>query len=186
MKQDKIVITGGPGTGKTAIIEKLQASGYHCFPEIIRLMTLEAKQDGTMQTIGSNPISSVSDPMKFNAKIIKGRVAQFIDAQQLKKSPVFFDRGIPDVLGYMEFFGQKHKKNFVEACENFVYDKVFLLPPWKEIYVRDNERFESFKEAEQIHFCLEKVYGKMGYVPITVPKGSIENRVSFILNQIEN
>ena len=35
----RIVITGGPGTGKTALVRELENRGYDCFHEIIREMT---------------------------------------------------------------------------------------------------------------------------------------------------
>ena len=39
----KIVITGGPGSGKTSLIDFLEENGYQCQNEISRQVTLEAK-----------------------------------------------------------------------------------------------------------------------------------------------
>ena len=44
MKKELVVITGGPGTGKTTIIDALIEQGYACFPEISRKITLNAKK----------------------------------------------------------------------------------------------------------------------------------------------
>ena len=184
MNIKKIVITGGPGTGKTSIINALKNQNYHCYDEIIRALTLEAKNDVDARSQISNPIAFVNDPMGFNTKLINGRVDQFIQANKTNKKLSFFDRGIPDVLAYMDFFNQKYDDMFTNACENHKYYNVFILPPWKAIYKSDNERFETFDEAIKIHYCLKQVYKKFGYNIIEVPFGTIEERTNYIINSI--
>ncbi len=184
--QQRIVITGAPGTGKTSIINKLEASSFFCFHEVIRDFTLEAKEDSSNDTFDSNPLAFVKDPFEFNTKILNGRINQYIQSLENNDPTIFFDRGIPDVLAYMNFFNQKYTSEFMKACQEYIYDKVFLLPPWKDIYISDNERFESFEEAKQIHYHLEKTYRDNGYKIELVPFGSVEERVDFILNSINN
>ena len=54
--QKKIkVIIGGPGTGKTSIIDELKARGYCCYPEISREVTMEAKKQGIDQLFLEQP-----------------------------------------------------------------------------------------------------------------------------------
>ncbi|WP_411030463.1 AAA family ATPase [Spongiimicrobium sp. 3-5] len=186
MNQERIVVSGGPGTGKTSVILALEASGFFCFHEIIRSMTLKAKEEGDTSSFASNPIASVSDPLRFNQRILDGRRDHFLKATEVKEPFVFYDRGLPDVLAYMDFFDQSYEKNFVTVCEEHTYDKVFLLPPWEEIYVSDNERFESYEEAILIHDCLVSTYLRFGYSPLIVPKGSVKERVTFVLQQIKS
>jgi predicted ATPase len=57
---------------------------------------------------------------------------------------------------------------------------VFLLPPWKEIYKQDNERYESFEEAEKIYHCLLEGYKKYRYEVIEIPFGTLASRMEFI------
>ncbi|MDF1518279.1 MAG: AAA family ATPase, partial [Lutibacter sp.] len=45
--QTKIVITGGPGTGKSTVIKELAKRNFTCMPEISREITLNARQNGT-------------------------------------------------------------------------------------------------------------------------------------------
>ena len=186
MNTKRIVITGGPGTGKTSIINALKKKNFHCFEEIIRTLTLAAKKEGDVSTHISNPIAFVSDPMLFNTKLLDGRIKQFKQADTLQKNISFFDRGIPDVLAYMGFFNQKYGDKFINACRDNVYNHVFLLPPWEAIYTSDNERFETFEESKKIHQHLIKIYKKFGYHIIDVPFGTIEERTDFILNSIKN
>ncbi|NHF60275.1 ATP-binding protein [Flavobacteriaceae bacterium TP-CH-4] len=180
MGQRKIVITGGPSTGKTSLIEGLEKGGHHCFHEVIRSMTLEAKHEGEIKHFTTNPIALVSDPMDFNRKILKARVQHYREATLLPQSNVFFDRGIPDVLAYMDHFGQDYGNEFIDTAAENRYDTVFLLPIWEAIYVSDNERFESYDEALAIHDHLWEAYTRFGYHVIEVPRDTVEGRVAFI------
>ena len=184
MNTKKIVITGGPGTGKSSIITALKNKNFECFDEIIRSLTLEAKKEGDTSKHISNPIAFVNDPMTFNTNLINARISQFKEADVLKKETIFFDRGIPDVLAYMGFFKQDYTNYFIKACELHTYNYVFVLPPWKAIYKTDNERFESFQESSEIHNHLMDTYKRFGYTIVDVPFDTIENRADYILKHL--
>lgn len=180
----KIVITGGPGTGKTSIINQLKHLDFYCFDEIIRTLTLEAKQSHDPSEHKSNPIAFVNDPMDFNTRLLNGRLEQFKQASNIRESLVFFDRGIPDVLAYMKFFNQDYQPDFLNVCEHHKYHRVFLLPPWKSIYISDNERLETFDESVEIHDLLKQVYEDFGYEITEVPHGTITDRARFIIENL--
>ena len=99
---------------------------------------------------------------------------------------VFFDRGIPDVHAYLEFFKTEYPSYFIEKSTKHLYTKVFMLPPWKEIYTSDNERYESFEQAVKIYHHLQKTYQKIGYTIATVPFGTVKERTDYILDAIKN
>ena len=105
-------------------------------------------------------------------------------AQKANGKSIFFDRGIPDVVAYMDFFQQTYESVFTEACETLRYDQIFLMPPWKEIHISDNERYESFEESVSIYACLKQAYENYSYDVTIVPKASITERTRFILNHI--
>ena len=184
MKTKRIVVTGGPGTGKTSVIKYLEAANFYCYHEVIRDMTKNAMEKENITNYETNPLLFVSDPDKFNKKILNGRIQQFKDGDIKTENIVFYDRGIPDVLAYMDFFKQDYADEFMNACTNYVYDQVFIFPPWEEIYVSDNERSESFEEATQIHQNLLHTYQKYGYNCLEVPFGNIEERANFIIKNI--
>ncbi len=185
MKSKKVVITGGPSTGKTVIIQQLEAYGYTCFHEIVRSMTLEAKKKGNPESFITNPLAFVKDPFEFNQKILSGRMEQYSMSVNINNPFVFFDRGIPDVLAYMDYFDQSYTRDFEEACAANRYDKVVILPPWEKIYVSDNERLESFEEAIEIHEHLKRTYTRYDYEPILIPTGTVEERISLILKELK-
>ena len=175
----KIVITGGPGTGKTSLVSFLLNKGYQCMPEISREITVEAQKKGIEQLF-------LKDPILFSQKLLEGRTKQFKDTQHLKNTFLFFDRGLPDITAYMDYTNTVYPDHFLSTCHSLKYDFVFLLPPWKEIYKQDNERYETFEEAQIIHDYLLKGYEKYGYRVIEIPFGSLENRKEFIFNKLRD
>jgi len=177
LNKEIVVIIGGPGTGKTTIIEGLLAKGFCCYPEISREVTLEAKKQGIEQLFLENPLL-------FSELLLEGRKKQFHNAQKEPHNIVFLDRGIPDVLAYMHYIGDSYPAFFDQACRDHIYTKIFLLPPWEDIYISDNERYENFEQAKLIYNHLTETYQKYGYDLIEVPKGTVEERISFILNQL--
>jgi len=184
VKTEKIVITGGPSTGKTSVVKALENRGYCCIHEFIRGMTAAEKEDDTSKDFKVNPILSVEDPAAFNNTLLKGRIAQYQSIKDTNEKVVFLDRGIPDVHAYMNCFGQPYDEAFEQPAHSFRYDRVLILPPWREIYATDAERFETYEEAVQIFAALEKTYQNFGYETVPVPKGSIAERVEFILDLV--
>jgi len=180
----KIVISGGPATGKTAIIDYLKSNDYCCFEEVIRKLTVAAQDAGDITEAHSNPIALVSDSEKFNTTLINLRVDDYLASNNSTKDICFFDRGMPDVLAYMHYFKQSIPEEFVSICEANTYDYMFLLPPWKAIYTDDEERFETFEQATDIYHHLRDTYKQFGHKIIEVPFGTVEDRAKYILNSI--
>ncbi|OAB28794.1 Predicted ATPase [Flavobacterium fryxellicola] len=177
MQKEIIVIIGGPGTGKTTIIGGLVAKGHCCYPEISREVTLEAKKQGIEQLF-------LEKPLLFSELLLEGRKKQFYNATKEPHEIVFIDRGIPDVLAYMHYIGDSYPATFDIACREHTYSKIFILPPWEEIYISDDERYENFEQAKLIYNHLTETYQNYGYNLIEVPKDTMDNRILFILDEI--
>ncbi len=80
------------------------------------------------------------------------------------KGPVLFDRGIPDVMGYLLLCQLSVPAHIEKAAQDFRYNQqVFLAPPWAEIYTKDNERKQSEAEATATYDRMVTVYSKLGY-----------------------
>ena len=177
MQKEIIVIIGGPGTGKSTIIDALTQKGYCCYPEISREVTLNAKKEGIEQLF-------LEDPLLFSKLLLEGRIKQHQNAIKEPHDIVFLDRGIPDVLAYMHYIGDHYPSYFDEACRTHLYSKIFILPPWEEIYLSDAERYENFEQANLIYHFLKDTYESYGYKLIEVPKNTLDNRILFILDYI--
>jgi predicted ATPase len=174
--QKKIVITGGPGSGKSVVINELKQRDFICMPEISREVTLSARKNGIEQLF-------INDPILFSKMLLEGRILQYQEAGLSGAKIVFFDRGLPDVNAYLDYSGIKYDKYFHQMAEGHAYHKIFIMPPWLDIYEMDTERYESYDQAREIYLYIEKIYLRLGYELISVPLGSVEERVDFILKQ---
>lgn len=179
MKTKRIVITGGPGSGKTALINYLEKENHPVIHEISRDIILEAQKQGVEQLFLKNPIL-------FSQKLLEGRLKQFHEAAKHEGTILFYDRGMPDVTAYMDFVNTEYPEDFSSICKENRYDIIFVLPPWKEIYHTDNERYESWEQAEKIFEFLKNGYRGYGYEIVEVPVATIKDRVSYILNYLNN
>lgn len=177
MNTRRIVITGGPGTGKSSIIDELKQRGYICFDEISRQITLEARNNGVEQLF-------LTQPLLFSQLLLEGRTKQFIEADKHENTTVFLDRGLPDILAYMDFFGSDYPDDFINTCQNNSYDGIFILSPWQEIFKCDSVRYETFEQSELIHERLLTIYEKFNYHLINIPFDTVEKRVDFIIHYL--
>ena len=172
----KVVITGGPGTGKSTVITALQ-NQYTCMPEVSRSVTREAQMRGIDQLF-------LKDPLVFSELLLKERINQYQRAEESSEGTIFFDRGIPDVMGYLDFLGVEYPERFRAESLQRRYDRVLMMPPWKKIYQTDTERYESFDQSLLIFEALKNTYSKLGYSFEIIPEASVDNRIEFILNAI--
>ncbi len=170
----RVVITGSPGAGKTSIINGLKNLGYSIFEEYSRSLIENAQKDNKSNFF-------LEDPLKFSEELMKERKKQFENAYRLnktKKNIIFYDRGIHDVFAYLLTIG-KGNAYWKKKVLKFQYDLVFLVAPWRKIYVRDNQRLETFKVAQSYYPYIKKTYS-MKHDVIEIPQMTIGERVAFV------
>lgn len=183
-KLERIVITGAPGTGKTSVIEALKNKGYHIFPEVIREFTAQETATQEEPQTATNPIVFAKDSLDFNQKLMDGRKKQFNAALEITPGPLFYDRGLPDVLAYMDYFDQSYGPDFEQLCASHRYDRVYIMPPWEEIFHSDGGRFETYQQALDLHESLLTRYSAFDYQLLTVPKDTVAARVEHIMKSL--
>ncbi|MUK67744.1 AAA family ATPase [Aliivibrio fischeri] len=180
MNQDNfIILTGGPSSGKTTVINALKARNFFCSEEAGRKIIrnqLEQKGDALPW----------ANKQAFGNLVLRYGIASYLKHQS-KNNIVFFDRSIVDVLAFFNLEKVKISDVLVSKITNFKYhSKVFIFPPWKDIFTNDNERREDFNVAINFYNEIIVAYEKSGYELVEVPFGTVDERVKFILAKLEN
>ncbi|KFI24182.1 AAA family ATPase, partial [Paenirhodobacter enshiensis] len=93
MSDHFFVVTGGPGAGKTSLITELARRGFQTIPESGRAIIREEMQSG-------GDALPWADRMAYAERMMERDLHAHRAAQALP-SPVIFDRGIPDIMGYL-------------------------------------------------------------------------------------
>ena len=169
------IITGGPGGGKTSILENLALRGYNYIPETARQIIKGRLSKG---------FSPRPDPMVFAQQIFDQDWKNYLSNSNLS-SLLFFDRSFMDSACMLfESNADSYYKIRDTHLVNRYNRKVFITPPWKEIYRNDHERDQSFEQSIEVYEKLEKWYRKHGYEMVVLPKDTIETRAKFILSQV--
>jgi predicted ATPase len=171
------IFTGGPGAGKTTVLEALHARGYPVVEEAGRKIILEQK------AIGGN-IHHQGDRIAYRDLMLSRAIADF-ERMSGEEGPVFFDRGIPDLAGYNALIGAEIPQAMRDAAEIYRYNPdVFVFPPWREIYANDSERKQDFAEATETWQAAVDILPLFGYRVVEVPRASVEARAQFVLDRI--
>ena len=125
-----------------------------------------------------------SDTILFAELMLSWEMRSYHIAEQ-SSGPVFFDRGVPDVLGYLRVLGAPIPDHMRRAAKTFRYDRtVFLAPPWREIFCQDRERKQDFDEAVRTYESMVAIYTELDYELVEIPRSPVEERVAFILRSI--
>ncbi len=175
-KTKRVIITGGPGTGKTTIIKLLESHGFPCHKEAARaVIKVQLEKDSDLL-----PWKNLE---KFSDEVFSQQQLQY--GQAVPNICNFYDRGMPDVIAYLrrDDIASPHLDEVVPAYP--YYKEVFVTPPWEDIYKKDNERREDFKTMVEIHQSLIKTYGSFGYNVIEVPFVRAKKRMEFVLERLQ-
>ncbi|HEY4208505.1 MAG TPA: AAA family ATPase [Puia sp.] len=173
----KYIITGGPGAGKTTLLEGLRQCRYPCYAEASRQLIIEEKEKGS----DCLPWINLHG---FAQKVLQRMSHDFDTA--LSAPITFFDRGIPDIIAYLQAAGLPVEEIYHKTAEKLRYaPRVFLLPPWQDIYVQDDERWQTFEEAKILDGRLRSAYLHAGYRVVELPLTTIQDRIRFIQNRLQ-
>jgi predicted ATPase len=171
------VITGASGAGKSTLLAALNQLGYAVFPEAALAILREQRACGGSVLPGSNRQAFLEEVLKRNIDNHQ--------AAQLLKGPVFFDRGIPECLAWLQLSDVALEPHHLEAPTLYRYaSTVFVAEPWPEIYVQDAERQASFDRATRSYEPTVNAYVAAGYSTCILPKVSVQERVAFIVDRV--
>ncbi|MGW1456182.1 AAA family ATPase [Salegentibacter agarivorans] len=169
------VITGGPSTGKTTVINMLAERGYKTTIEHARHYI------DTMRTEGQTVEELRSNRKKFQIGVLDMQIEQ--EASILPQDLVFLDRAIPDAMAYYQFLKLDYDEKLLTAVKNTSYKKIFILD--RLPFTKDYARTEDEEAQKKIHQLIIDVYTSLGFPIVSVPVLPPTERVEFILKNIE-
>ncbi|WP_237453204.1 MULTISPECIES: AAA family ATPase [Pseudooceanicola] len=106
-------------------------------------------------------------------------------AAQALSGPVIFDRGTPDIIGYLTLSGLPVPPQVAAAAKAARYNaSVFLAPYWDEIFSQDTERKQTRAEAEATGAVMCETYTALGYEITELPRTDITSRADFVYAQL--
>ena len=172
-KSNWYVITGGPSSGKTTVLEELAKLGYLIYPEAARIfIDKEIAKGKSLKEIRS-------DEAKFQREVLKMKIR--VENSAPKDKIVFFDRAIPDSIAYYQICGL-NLKEVLKFCQNKVYRKIFFLEQLP--FDQDYARIEDNETIKKLNKLLKESYQDLGYEVINIPAMSVKERVQKILTEI--
>jgi predicted ATPase len=173
----RVIITGGPGAGKTTLLLALQARGYTIVGDSPRTII----QDRLRRHLSPRP-----NAYEFVHETLRMDIENFVQ-HAATPGHVFFDRSVLDALCSLDHVTPLSESQLSMWLSKYqYYSKVFVLPPWRAIYVNDAERDHTFEHAEWVHNITQTWYHRCGYQLIGVPKVSVAERCTYVLQALAN
>ncbi|APU18585.1 MULTISPECIES: AAA family ATPase [Actinoalloteichus] len=168
-----VVVTGGPGSGKSTLLDALHRAGFARSDEAGRGVIRD------QSAIGGRALPWLDQDLFAEAMLCWELRSYRLAAEQ--RGTVFFDRGVPDIVGYLRLEGRPVPDHVHVAAQRFRYhQRVLIAPPWPEIYTPDVERRQSVEVAEQTYASMVTTYTEYGYELVELPRASVEERLRFV------
>jgi predicted ATPase len=168
-----VVISGCSSSGKSSLLAELGRRGYAFVEEPGRRIVKEELE------LGGSALPWM-DRAAFARRCIALALSDFRAARRQEGKWVFFDRGLIDASVALEHLTGEPTLEALRRSHRF-YRRVFLAPPWPEIYVLDRERRHSLETALIEYSRLLGTYPSLGYETIILPQVSVAERADFVL-----
>src|SRR6185295_14436206 len=124
----RIAVTGGPGAGKTTLLLALQARGYTIVGDSARTIIQDRRRRG---------LSPRPNAYEFAHEALRLDIENFVH-HAATPGHVFFDRTVLDALCGLDRLSPLRASELSMWLSKYQYHgRVFVLPPWKAIYVND-------------------------------------------------
>lgn len=172
----RFILSGCSGGGKSTLLAELLARGFPVFDEPGRRIVRE------QQALGGSAVPW-RDPESFASRAIHLARADYEAASEIK-GPIFYDRSLIDAISFLEELGRVSVNHAEMLVTHRYASLVFLVPPWREIFTKDDERQADFKDAVDEYERLLRFYPRYGYKTIIVPKAPVAVRADFVLREV--
>ena len=168
------VITGGPCSGKTTIVNILAERGYKTTIE-------DARHYIDSQLAEGKTVNEIRRHQKeFQLKVLNMQIDQ--EADLAKQDVVFLDRAIPDARAYYQFLNLPEDDGLTKMMAIVSYKKIFILDYLP--LVDDYARREDAAAQKKIHKLITEVYESLPFPVVHVPVLPPQERVDYILKNL--
>ena len=166
-----VLISGCSGGGKSTLLSELKRRGHAVVEEPgRRIIAAEIK--------GSGRALPWANLAAFAERAVELSLRDRDEATGTSGF-VFFDRGLIDAAVALEHAtGMPALKRYAVLRYN---PRVFVTPPWPEIYANDADRQHSLQEAIAEYKRLLAAFASLGYQVEVLPKIDVTSRADMIL-----
>ncbi|MEJ2457995.1 MAG: AAA family ATPase [Novosphingobium sp.] len=167
-------ISGCSGGGKSTLLAELRRRGHAAVEEPGRRIIAEELQ-------GSGQALPWVDLEAFAERAIAMALRDRAEAAS-RPGRIFFDRGLIDAAVALEHAtGRPVLQDYASQGYN---RRIFMAPPWPEIYETDDDRQHGLKEAIAEYERLLRAYDRLDYDICLLPKASVAERGNFVLDTL--
>lgn len=170
-----VVISGCSGGGKSTLLAELGRRGH--------LVVEEPGRRIVMEEMRSN--GTALPWLDLNAFLQRAVATALADRANIVAPDdwIFFDRGLIDAAAALAHLtGSPILKTLGETHR--YHQRVFLAPPWPEIYIQDAERRHDLAAASEEYARLLEAYPSLGYTISLLPKIGVTERADFVLHEL--
>lgn len=173
---NRYLIVGGPGSGKTTLVQAMGSLGFKIVPEAAYRIVKKNLADSNFNLPWGNRHA-------FDAEVFVLMLNDYF--LEDRSQPVFYDGGLLDILAWEAFLGFDFSQ-FSKFPKVYRYEKtVFVLEPWEEIYLRNTIRNFSFTDSKKVHDSVRKFYQEYGYNVVPIKKDTtVSERTNLILKHL--
>ncbi|WP_076860393.1 AAA family ATPase [Bradyrhizobium mercantei] len=167
-----VLISGCSGGGKSTLLAELRRRGYPVVEEPGRRIIADELASG-----------GTALPWVDAPAFLRRAIDVALNDMAMAKAHsgwVFFDRGLIDAAAALEALTGEPVLRAICAAHRYHW-RVFMAPPWPEIYVTDAGRRHGIEAATAEYRRLMETLPMLGYDVISLPKNSPSARADFVL-----
>lgn len=172
-----VMISGCSGGGKSTLLAELARRGHATVEEPGRRIVQQ-------ELLGDGSALPWVNPVAFARRAVALALADRA-VHACTSGWVFFDRGLVDAAAALERVAGEPALATLGQTHRY-HNRIFLAPPWPEIYLTDAERRHDLEEAIVEYNHLLHAYLSLGYEVFVLPKVGAPQRAEFVLRTLRS